>query len=175
MRRWLLFSLVLLVIFSGIAVVAVRVYVAYHPVRVRSPSLARVPNSAYKYMLCEEAFAYSPAYQNSPYGTDDSFQDPFRHVKDTITPHFLGFDWRNSSVSFSIDLMIGQVATYHQTITHVQSLDGIAVLLPDNQNRLQHTSIPQFIVSSIQGAGADSMAVIDYTCPEQWVWHIISA
>jgi len=171
MKRWLLFAFVSLVVLSSAAVVVVHARLsAQSPPRQVDASLMRVPHSAYKYQLCREAYAFVLATADNPYKTNDTFPDPFRHANDTIIPHFLGLDSRSGSFSFSVDMNIGQLATFHQTITHVQRLDGISILLPDAHNRLQHSSIPQFIVSSIQGTGYTMMAVLDFTCPDQWAW-----
>jgi hypothetical protein len=137
--------------------------------------LFRTPHSAYKYQLCEEAFAYAiPDSQNSPYKTDDTFPDPFRHTTDTIVPSFLGFDWHSNSFRFTVKIEIGRLATYTDTIEHVQILDGISIILPDRNNKLQRSNVPQFIVSSIQDTTGSYMAILDYTCPNQWVWHSTS-
>ncbi len=100
--------------------------------------------------------------------TDFSFQDPFRNVQDTIIPRFIALNARDSSASFSVQVILRHVATLNATIINVHELDGISVQLPNRENQLQHSSVPQFIISAIVGHGA--MAVIDYTCPEQWKW-----
>jgi len=41
-------------------------------------------------------------------------------------------------------------------------------MLPDKQNQLQLSNVPQFIISSLNGGGL--LAVLDFTCPDQWVW-----
>jgi len=131
-------------------------------------SLIRVPHSAYKYNLCSEAFAFAHATPDNPYKTDFSFLDPFRNVKDTIVPHLLDYDAQSKSVSFVIDVLINQVASFRINIDHIQETDGISVALPDRQNRLNHSAVPLFIVSSV---GVGRLAVLDFTCAEQWVWQ----
>jgi hypothetical protein len=133
--------------------------------------LARTPNSAYKYNLCTEAFAYAHAGSNNPYKTDYTFHDPFRNANDTIIPLLLDLDQRDQSVSFNVKIIVGQLDTYTDSISHVSALDGISVMLPDQHGHLQRPSIPQFIVSSLNGNGR--MAILDFTCSEQWQWKAV--
>ena len=129
--------------------------------------LLRTPNSAYKYDLCVEAYAFAHADSSNPYKTEYSFTDPFRHLNDSITPHLMDFDASSGTVNFTVDVVVDQVATFHESISHVHELDGISVLLPDKENHSQHSGVPQFIVSSL---GTGQIAVLDFTCPNQWVW-----
>jgi len=132
--------------------------------------LIRMPHSAYKYSLCSEAFAFAHATADNPYKTDFSFLDPFRKVKDTIVPHLLDFDAPSKSVSFAIDVLVNNVASFHITIDHIQETDGISVALPDMQNRLKHSVVPLFVVSSF---GNGRVAILDFTCAEQWDWQLV--
>jgi hypothetical protein len=132
--------------------------------------LARTPDSAYKYNLCTQAYAYAFASPDNPFKTDYTFPDPFRHANDTIIPRLLGTDTRDDTVSFDVKIVVNQVAVYNETIAHVHELDGISILLPDTQDHLQRSGVPQFIVSSLNPG---RLAVLDYTCPDQWVWKII--
>jgi hypothetical protein len=175
MKRWLLSLLALAVIAASILVVLARLRSApLRPAELAATShLIRVPNSASKYHLCAEAFAYKLAAPDNPYKTNETFTDPFRHTNDTIIPRFLGYESDGDTVSFSVELIFGQVATYNEKILHVHNLDGISILVPDRHNRLQHTSVPQFIISSLpldDGNGGGGIAVLDFTCPTQWVW-----
>lgn len=132
--------------------------------------LIRTPNSAYKYHLCEEAFAFNRATSNNPnnpYKTDYTFHDPFRNANDTIVPYLLSYDLSTSTVDLSVDVVIDQVATFHESIVRVHELDGISIVLPNGHNQSEHSGVPQFIVSSF---GSGNIAVLDYTCPEQWIW-----
>jgi hypothetical protein len=170
MKRWLLPVLALVIIAASVLVVRW----SFAPPgsalpKVRS-HLVRVPNSAYKYHLCGEAFAYRMAGPDNPFKTDETFSDPFRHLDDTIIPRFLGYEAGNNTVSFSVKLIYNRVATYNETILHVHRLDGISILIPDSQNRLQQASIPQFIISDLPLDVGGEIAVIDFTCPEQWMW-----
>jgi hypothetical protein len=169
MRRWLLLPLVMVVVAASFFVLRARLTTSTPIVR---SHLGRVPNSAYKYHLCTESFAFILATPDNPYKTDYTFRDPFRHVDDTIIPRYLGFDKQGITVSFSVKIIIDQVATYNETIARVRELDGISVFLPDTQNQLQRSSVPQFIVSYLP-TDSGSVAVLDYTCPNQWVWSVI--
>jgi len=166
MKRWILLSLALIVVVVGVLVIRGRLYTP-KPVAYRS-HLTRVPNSAYKYSLCGEAFAFAKATVDNPYKTDFTFHDPFRKAKDTIIPRFLGFDNQTQIASFSVKIIIDQVATFNDTIAHVQGTDGISILIPNVDSQLQHSNVPQFIISLPKYGG--SVAVLDYTCPDQWVW-----
>jgi hypothetical protein len=169
MKRWLLFSLVLIVIVVSLLVIRSRATTA-KPVVYKS-HLARIPNSAYKYDLCGEVFAFARASADNPYKTDFTFNDPFRKTKDTIIPRFLGFDNQTAIASFSVQIIIDQVATFNETISHVQARDGISILIPNVESQLQHSRIPQFIISLPPHGG--NVAVLDYTCPDQWIWSAI--
>nr|BBH95069.1 hypothetical protein KTA_32680 [Thermogemmatispora argillosa] len=143
----------------------------------RKPPLPRVqlvrsPNSAYKYHLCAEAYAYLHATPDNPYKTDFTFHDPFRNAQDTIIPHLIAFDAHDHSLSFSVTVILRQLATFEATITRIHELDGIGIRLPDQQNQLQASSVPQFVVVAIAEPG--TVAVLDYTCPQQWRWSAVS-
>ncbi|GAC1421992.1 MAG: hypothetical protein PVS3B3_02930 [Ktedonobacteraceae bacterium] len=166
MKRWLLPVVVLgIVLASG--------FVFWQPIQhVLFPTsphsgLLRTPNSAYKYDLCTEAYAFAHATPSNPYKTEYSFVDPFRHSNDSITPHLMDFDAPTGTVNFTVDVVVNRVATFHESISHVHELDGISVVLPDKENHSQHSGVPQFIVSSL---GTGTIAVLDFTCPNQWVW-----
>jgi len=169
MRRWLLLLLVMVVVAASFFVLRARLNTSTPVVRLH---LGRVPNSAYKYHLCTESFAFIMATPDNPYKTDYTFQDPFRRANDTIIPRYLGFDKQGVTVSFSVKIIIDQVATYNETIARVHGDDGISIFIPDSQNRLQHSSVPQFIISYLPPDGG-SVAVLDYTCPNQWVWSVM--
>jgi len=132
--------------------------------------LARTPNSAYKYNLCTQAYAYAFASPDNPFKTDYTFPDPFRHANDTIIPRLMGTDTGDDTVSLNVKIVVNQVAVYNETIAHVHELDGISILLPDTQDHLQRSGEPQFIVSSLNPG---RLAVLDYTCPDQWIWKAI--
>ena len=82
MKRWLLLSLVLVVLVVSLLVIRGR-FTPAKPAASRS-HLVRVPHSAYKYSLCTEAFAFAKASADNPYKTDFTFRDPFRNANDTI-------------------------------------------------------------------------------------------
>lgn len=170
MKRWLLLSLVLIVVLVSFFVIRGRV--TYSRPQANRSHLARIPHSAYKYSLCTEAFAFAKATADNPYKTDFTFHDPFRNASDTIIPRFLGFDNQTAIASFSVKIIIDQVATFNETISHVQTTDGIAILIPNASSQLQQSHIPQFIVSLPEHGG--NLAVLDYTCPDQWVWSVIT-
>jgi cytochrome c biogenesis protein CcdA len=71
MKRWLLLSLVLVVVLVSFFVIRGRV-TSSKPLANRS-HLARIPLSAYKYALCTEAFAFAKATADNPYKTDFTF------------------------------------------------------------------------------------------------------
>ncbi len=167
MKRWILLTLVVLVVAASLFVLRLRLTASPS---VPHAGLARTPNSAYKYDLCTQAYAYAFATPNNPYKTDYTFRDPFRKANDTIIPRLLGYDGRDHTVTFSVKIIINQVATFNELISHVSELDGISILLPDLQNHLQRSGVPQFIISSL---GNGRIAVLDYTCPEQWVWKLM--
>jgi hypothetical protein len=167
MRRWLLFVLIGIVLLAA-SLVTLHQYMTMFPVLPAAQSgLMRTPNSAFKYNLCTEAFAFAHASPDNPFKTDYTFRDPFRADSDTIVPHLLDYNALTHTVNFTVDIIISHVATFHAAIGRVHELDGISVLLPDTHNRLQSSHVPQFIVSSF---GLGRIAVLDYTCPDQWVW-----
>lgn len=170
MKRWLLVALALVVIAASLLLVRLHLNSPGSKASEIRSHLIRVPNSAYKYHLCSEALAFKLAAPDNPYKTDETFHDPFRHTDDTIIPRFLGFERSGHTVSFSVKIIFNQIATYNETISHVRALDGISILIPDNQNNLQHSSIPQLVISNLPTNGGAEIAVIDYTCPEQWIW-----
>src|SRR5438445_10423821 len=99
MKRWFLLTLALVVVTASLLIIHARLVVSsaivhspviYAPVVVSH--LVRVPNSAYKYHLCAEAYAYAMATPDNPDKTDDTFLDPFRHVHDTTLPRLVGFN-----------------------------------------------------------------------------------
>jgi len=166
MKRWLLSVIILGVVLASGFVFWKPIQHVLFPTSPHS-GLLRTPNSAYKYDLCTEAFAFAHATPSNPYKTEYSFADPFRHFNDSITPRLMDFDVSTGTVNFTVDVVVNQVATFHESISHVHELDGISVLLPDKENRTQRSAIPQFIVSSL---GAGRIAILDFTCPNQWVW-----
>jgi len=168
MKRWILLALMVIVAVAGFLALRMNLFPhsqgsQYH--------LARTPDSAYKYNLCSEAFAFAFTNASNPYKTDYTFTDPFRNSNDTIIPTLQDMNLSDHTVSFSVQIIIGQVATFTESIAHVRALDGISIFLPDKQDHLQRTSVPQFIISYL--APNASAAVLDYTCPTQWVWKII--
>ncbi len=167
MRRWAFLALILIVVAASLFVVRQRLTVSQVPFN----HLSRIPNSAYKYNLCTEAFAYAHAGSNNPYKTDYTFHDPFRNANDTIIPLLMDLDQHDQSVSFNVKIIVGQLGTFSDSISHVSVLDGISVLLPDQQGQLQRPSIPQFIVSSLNGNGR--LAILDFTCSAQWQWKAV--
>jgi hypothetical protein len=167
MKRWSLLALILILVAATLFIVRQRSTISDAPLQ----HLARTPNSAYKYNLCTEAFAYAHAGSNNPYKTDYTFHDPFRDTNDTIIPLLLDMDQRDHSVSFTVKIIVGQLDTFTDSISHVSALDGISVMLPDQHGHLQRPSIPQFIVSSLNGNGR--MAILDFTCSEQWQWKSV--
>lgn len=166
MKRWQLFVLTSIVLLSA-ALFALHQYMAILPPP--QSGLMRTANSAFKYNLCTEAYAFAHAAPDNPFKTDYTFRDPFRADNDTIIPHLLDYNAQTHTVNFNVDIMISHVATFHTSIALVHELDGISILLPDKQNRLQFSNVPQFIVSSF---GQGHIAVLDYTCPNQWVWKL---
>jgi hypothetical protein len=167
MKRWALLVLTLIVVAASLFIVRQRLTVSPVPFN----HLSRTPSSAYKYNLCTEAFAYAHAGSGNPYKTDYTFHDPFRNANDTIIPLLLDLDQREHSVSFNVKIIVGQLGTFSDSISHVSVLDGISVMLPNQQGQLQRPSIPQFIVSSLNGNGR--IAILDFTCSEQWQWKAV--
>lgn len=169
MKRWLLLSLVLVVVVVSLLVIRGH-FTAAKPLTNRS-HLVRVPSSAYKYSLCGEVFAFAKATTDNPYKTNFTFRDPFRNTKDTIIPRFLGFNNQSTIASFSVKIIIDRVATFNETISHIETTDGISILLPNADSQLQHSGVPQFIINLPEHGG--NLAVLDYTCPDQWVWSAV--
>jgi len=167
MRRWASFALILIFLAAGLFILRQRFAVS----NAHLNHLARTPHSAYKYNLCIEAFAYAHAEPGNPYKTDFTFHDPFRNANDTIIPLLWNQDMRDQTVSFTVKIIVGQLDTFTDSISHVTALDGISIMLPDQEGHLQRPSIPQFIVSSLNGDGR--MAVLDFTCAEQWQWTAV--
>jgi hypothetical protein len=167
MRRWAFLALILLVLVVSLLLVRQRFVASNAPLNY----LVRTPNSAYKYNLCTEAFAYSHAGANNPYKTDFTFNDPFRNTNDTIIPLLWDWNVHDQTASFDVKIIVGQLDTITESISNVSALDGISILLPDQQGHLQQPSIPQFIVSSISING--TLAVLDFTCAEQWMWKAV--
>jgi hypothetical protein len=170
-KRWILVALVLIVIAASLVVVRLRLAVPSSVSIVMRNHLARTANSAFKYNLCVEAFAFAHAPADDPFKTDYTFHDPFRKADDTIIPMLMDLNPHDNTVSFSVKIIVGQVDTFTDSIAHVSVQDGISVMLPDKQNHLQRSSVPQFIVSSLNSGG--SLAVLDFTCSEQWRWAAI--
>lgn len=168
MKRWLFLALVAIIILAGLF--ALRLH--FTTVSPPSTHLARTPNSAYKYNLCMQAYAWSYATPDNPYKTDYTFQDPFRKANDTIIPRLMNLNKRDNTVTFDVKITINQVTTFNDSISHVRALDGISILLPDSQNHLQRSTVPQFIISFLSTGGG--LAVLDFTCPNQWVWKALS-
>jgi hypothetical protein len=163
LRRWMLLALLLIFLTASLFFVK-RITVSYTPIH----HLTRTPHSAYKYNLCTEAIAYSHAAPDNPYKTAFTFQDPFRKAKDTIIPLLLDQNLSDQTVSFQVKIIVGQLDTYTESISHVAVLDGISIMLPDQHGQLQRPSIPQFIVSFLERNG--TLAILDFTCAEQWKW-----
>jgi hypothetical protein len=164
LRRWVLLALLLIFLAASLFIVRLRITVPNSPIY----HLARTPHSAYKYNLCTEAIAFSHAGPGNPYKTDFTFQDPFRKANDTIIPLLWDQNLSDQTVSFQIKIIVGQLDTFTDSISHVSVLDGISIMLPDKQGQLQRPSIPQFIVSSLERNG--TVAILDFTCAEQWKW-----
>ena len=164
MRRSVFLALLLIFLVASLFIIKQRISVPNSPVN----HLTRTPYSAYKYNLCTEAFAFSHAAPDNPYKTDFTFQDPFRKANDTIIPFLLDQNWSDKTVSFHVKIIVGQLDTFTESISHVAVLDGISIMLPDQHGQLQRPSIPQFIVSSLERDG--TVAILDFTCAEQWKW-----
>ena len=171
MKRWGLLALIMIVVAASLLIVHLHMANPSSVSQVPQTGLARTPNSAYKYNLCIEAFAYAHAQPDNPYKTDYTFHDPFRDADDTIIPLLMDLNQSDHTVSFKVKIIVGQLDTFTDWIWHVSALDGISVLLPDKQSHLQRPSIPQFIVSSLNGNGR--MAVLDFTCAQQWQWSAV--
>jgi len=163
MRRWVFIALLVIVLTASVLLIKQR-SVPANPIR----HLARIPDSAYRYNLCTEAIAYSRPFPDNPYKTNFTFQDPFRKAKDTIIPLLWDQNLHDQTVSFRVKIIVGQLDTFTESISNVAVLDGISIMLPDLQGQLQKPSIPQFIVSSLERNG--TIAIIDFTCAEQWKW-----
>jgi len=159
-----LLALLLILLAASLFIVRQKITVSNSPIN----HLARTPHSAYKYKLCTEVIAYSHAEPGNPYKTDFTFQDPFRKANDTIIPLLWDQNLSDQTVSFTVKIIVGQLDTFTESISHVSVLDGISIMLPDQQGQLQRPSIPQFIVSSLERNG--TVAILDFTCAEQWKW-----
>ena len=164
MRRLVLFALLLIFLAASLFIIRQRMTVSNSPIN----HLARTPYSAYKYNLCTEAIAFSHPAPDNPYKTDFTFQDPFRKSKDTIIPLLWDQNLSDKTVSFQVEVIVGQLDTFTESISHVAVLDGISIMLPDQNGQLKRPSIPQFIVSSLARNG--TVAILDFTCAEQWKW-----
>lgn len=177
MKRWVLVALVVIVMAASLLVFRQGLNppssIRQHAARLILNHLARTPNSAYKYDLCIEAFAFAHALPSNPFKTNFSFHDPFRNASDTVIPLLMDQNQQDKTVSFRVTIIVGQVATYTESISHVAVLDGISVMLPDKNGQLQHASEPQFIVSFLDTGG--KTAVLDYTCSQEWRWTIVPA
>jgi hypothetical protein len=162
-----LLALFLIFLTVSLLIMRQRITVPDNPIN----HLARTPSSAYKYNLCTEVIAYSHAAPDNPYKTDFTFQDPFRKAKDTIIPLLWDQNLNDQTVSFQVKIIVGQLDTFTESISHVAVLDGISIMLPDQNGQLQRPSIPQFIVSSLERNG--TVAILDFTCAEQWKWKVV--
>lgn len=177
MKRLITLALIVIVLATGLLLISVRLN-AFSPIKPKASPvplnhLARTPNSAYKYDLCVEAFAFAHALPTNPFKTNYSFHDPFRNASDTIIPLLMDQDKSDNTISFKITIIVSQVATYTESISHVVVLDGISIMLPDKQGHLQQASEPQFIVSYLDSGGRT--AVLDYTCSQEWHWAAVPA
>ncbi len=164
LRRWASLALILILLAASLFIVRQRFTVPNSLIN----HLARISHSAYKYNLCTEVIAYAHAGPGNPYKTDFTFHDPFRKAKDTIIPLLWDQNLSDQTVSFHVKIIVGKLDTFTESISHVSALDGISILLPDQQGQLQRSSIPQFIVSSLERNG--TVAILDFTCAEQWKW-----
>lgn len=169
MKRWAILALMMMVVVASLPALRLSPGVSH----VVLSHLTRTPNSAYKYDLCVEAYAFAHAQPSNPFKTNYSFHDPFRNASDTVIPLLMDQDQRDNTVSFVVTIIVSQVATYTESISHVAVLDGISVMLPDKDGRLQRASQPQFIVSYLDTGGRT--AVLDYTCSQEWHWSAIPA
>ena len=173
MKRWAMLALVVMVVAASLLVLRLRLSASPRVSHVILSHLIRTPNSAYKYNLCVEAYAFAHAQPANPFKTNYSFHDPFRNASDTVIPLLMDQDQRDNTVSFMVTIIVSQVATYTESISHVAVLDGISVMLPDKDGQLQRANEPQFIVSYLDNGG--SAAVLDYTCSQEWHWSAIPA
>lgn len=170
MKRLLPLVVVIVTLLAVTGALALRFIQARHASQ-HAPAvshLSRAPNLAYKFNLCLEAYAFAPSGPTEIFKTDYSFPDPFRRASDTIIPILVNWNQVDNTVSFQIAIIVGHVQTFHETIAHVEALDGISVMLPDAQNQLERSNEPQFIVSAISSGGG--AAILDYTCPQEWKW-----
>jgi hypothetical protein len=177
MKRLAILALIVIVIATSLLLIRLRLN-AFSSLQPKSSQvslnhLTRTPNSAYKYDLCVEAYAFAHALSTNPFKTNYSFHDPFRNASDTIIPLLMDQDKSDNTVSFKVTIIVSQVATYTESISHVVALDGISIMLPDKSGHLQQASEPQFIVSYLDSGGI--AAVIDYTCSQEWHWAAIPA
>jgi hypothetical protein len=172
MKRLAVVALLAIVIAASFLVIRLRLNaLSSDQSQVHLSHLARTPHSAYKYDLCTEAYAFAHASPDNPFKTNYSFHDPFRNANDTIIPLLMDADQSDHTVSFSVTIIVSQVATYSESISHVAVLDGISIILPDKYGHLQRASEPQFIVSYLDNG--DTTAVLDYTCSRDWHWAAI--
>lgn len=172
MKRLAIVALLGIVIAASFLVIRLRLNsISSAQSQVHFSHLARTPDSAYKYDLCTEAYAFAHAQPSNPFKTNYSFHDPFRSANDTIIPRLMDADQSDNTVSFSVTIIVSQVATYTESISHVTVLDGISIILPDKYGHLQRASEPQFIVSYLDNG--DKTAVLDYTCSQEWHWAAI--
>jgi hypothetical protein len=165
MKRWLLLALALALMlplaFWGWQ------FATLHTSSGPSPTLARAAKSLYKYDMCAQAYAFPYADASIPFKTDYTFADPFRKTQDTIIPRMLAYNSQTQTINMNVDVVLPQVNTYHLSLTRVHEEDGIFVLLPDQSNHLRRAQIPQFIVASFLHG---RLAIVDYTCPQKWIW-----
>lgn len=165
MKHWLFLALTcLLLLASGL--IGIRFY-ALRASPPPQPALKTLAKSLYKYDMCVQAYAFANADDSNPYKTDYSFPDPVRKAQDTLTPHLLDYNPQTRTANFLVDVAIPQVNTYHLALKDVHEEDGVFVLLPDQENHLRRTQIPQFIVASLLYG---RLAIVNYTCPQKWSW-----
>jgi len=122
LRRLVLFALLLIFLAASLFIIRQRMTVSNSPIN----HLGRTPYSAYKYNLCTEAIAFSHPAPDNPYKTDFTFQDPFRKAKDTIIPLLWDQNLSDQTVSFKVEVIVGQLDTFTESISHVAVLDGIS-------------------------------------------------
>ena len=177
MKRLATLALIVIVLATGLLLIRLRLNALSstrtNALQVPLNHLARTPNSAYKYDLCVEAYAFAHALPTNPFKTNYSFHDPFRNASDTIIPLLMGENKSDHTVSFKVTIIVSQVAIYTESISHIVVLDGISIMLPDKTGHLQQASQPQFIVSYLDSGGR--AAVLDYTCSQEWHWAAVPA
>jgi len=172
MKRWMLILPAILVVVIVVGAFAFRFVEMKHTPQPAVSHLARAPNQAYKFNLCLEAYVLEYTDSGGTQKTDFTFHDPFRSAYDTITPSLVSWNQSEKTASFQVIIVVGQVQTFRETIAHVAALDGISIILPNEQNQLQRANEPQFIVSEISVSG--SAAVLDYTCQQEWKWSNVA-